>query len=143
METVALPVHYSKLGLYKTWCFDRGYNITFSDKHKSKINPKSKWEAVEGVEGMPVISFCSFRRFWDTNNKFLKIRARGEDTCDKCFLIASNLDTNNKKASDEAMERHRRYREEKSRMRGNMTRERLQALEVGWVVNKFEFLDDN
>ena len=97
VATIALPVHYSKLGLYKQWCFDRGYTITFANKNKTSINPKDKWEARDDAECLPVVSFRSFKRFWDTNFAQLKVRPRGEDTCDKCFVIATNIVTNQKK----------------------------------------------
>ena len=51
----------------------------------------------DDAEQLPVVSFRSFKRFWDTNYPQLKVRPKGEDTCDKCFVISTNLKTNQKK----------------------------------------------
>ena len=45
--------------------------------------------------------------------------------------------------SDEATERHRRYKEERRQMRNNMLRDRLEELETGRAAESLEFLNND
>ena len=45
--------------------------------------------------------------------------------------------------SEEAMERHRKFKEEKRQMRNNMERDRLQDIEAGHVTDNLDLLDND
>ena len=44
--------------------------------------------------------------------------------------------------SDEVIERHRKYKEEKRQMRNNIERNRMEALRAGKVADNLEILED-
>mmetsp|Transcript_26618 Transcript_26618/g.56042 ORF Transcript_26618/g.56042 Transcript_26618/m.56042 type:complete len:197 (+) Transcript_26618:74-664(+) len=94
VETVCLPPHFSKFGIYLDWSFSEGHIVTWSNRSRTKINPLILWEYwscdeewPEGSSPGDIVLFSLFKRFWQHQFLDLKIQACGADICDKCFEL--------------------------------------------------------
>ena len=104
-DFVYLPPSFSKRQCYLSFCSESGWEPEWIDKGKSKMKPLSEWRPREGyvlteeqassqVEGEvvePIVSWRSFQRYWAKHFQELKVRAKGEDTCADCYLLALKL----------------------------------------------------
>ncbi len=99
VETVCLPPHYTKLGIYQDWCLHQGHIIAFVKKSWCKINgpslqlsqPFDDDEWPEESEQGNVVPFSCFKTFWQANYHELVVRAQGKDTCNKYFEIFDSI----------------------------------------------------
>jgi len=104
-ERVTLPPHMNKRSIFCDWCEQNGWQVKMIDKCKAKMAQIKDWELADGFyrtqaeadqhEGgkvaLPICSYRSFIRYWDTNFPKLVIRKSGEDTCDDCHRIMLNI----------------------------------------------------
>ena len=111
-----LPSHYSKLQLYKKWCFRQGYIVTYINKSTNHMAKASEWQLRPrddnndgpwpmGSERKHVVSLRSFWRFWNNFYPFLKIRDRGKGTSDR--RCNNTLSRTTKMLSHQRSERNR------------------------------------
>lgn len=93
VDTVLLPSHYSKRGLFVKFCYGQGKLVKVVDAKGNfgKIEDMADRTDEEwaGQHPGPVCAYSSFHGFWDKHYSKLKIQGRSEDTCNDCHVMAN------------------------------------------------------
>jgi hypothetical protein len=78
-EKIELPTHMTKRGLYKQFCWERGWKLVSDNKGKYTRTPRlHDTEFLEGSERKEVCAWSSFEKYWKEKHPNLKIRASSD-----------------------------------------------------------------
>ena len=88
-DTLDLPNHMTKRGLYRDYCTQIGWNVTCTDKghfiYKERTDEEWTSSTDQSVERDTCPSWQTFRRFWKRDYPKLVITNPSKDTCDMCY----------------------------------------------------------
>jgi hypothetical protein len=88
-EKIELPTHMTKRGLYKQFCWQRGWNLVSDAKGNYTKTPRPyDTEFLDGSERQEVNAWSTFENYWKIKYPNLKIRASSEDICSECHIVA-------------------------------------------------------
>ena len=114
-EIVYLPPNATKRALWLEWVRERGWDPVQTCKNRRKYKRKNEWDFAPGfycdyddanlaeplilpdgtevppAVAKPVVPFSTFHALWKREFSYLRVRARGEDTCTICFKIRNNM----------------------------------------------------
>ena len=98
VDEVVLPPHYSIHKIYVAWVCSMGWQVTYSNRARTRHNAIDKYIRVEegfdddnGIAKQQVCSYRCFRMFWKKEFPKLKMRNRGEDVCTDCVIFTNRL----------------------------------------------------
>jgi hypothetical protein len=91
VDVIDLPSSCTKLGLYKSFLAERGWQFLFDPKNRIKDK-----RPIEGMEPDPedpddLPSITTFLTHWEKHFPKMKIQKKAADICDECFVFANQV----------------------------------------------------
>ena len=93
-----LPPHMGKHRCYANWCYSRGWKVKKKSKALTTYKNVKDYERrehddtwPEGTECKDVIGWSAFWNYWQKKHKDIHVRAKGEDVCTDCHILAQSL----------------------------------------------------
>jgi hypothetical protein len=88
-EKIELPTHMTKRGLYRKFCWERGWKLVSDSKGKyTRTHRPYDTEFPEGSEREEIGAWSSFEKYWKEKYPNIKIRASSENICSECHIVA-------------------------------------------------------
>jgi hypothetical protein len=91
IDSVDLPSHCTKLGLYKQFVAEHGWKFVYDPKNRimDKVAIEGMEQDPEDVSLLPSIK--SFLGYWEKHFPKMKIQPPSADICDDCFVFANQV----------------------------------------------------
>eukprot|EP00977_Amphora_coffeiformis_P029354 scaffold40233_cov191-Amphora_coffeaeformis.AAC.1 len=102
-EIKLLPPYFTKRSLYQRYCYGQGWEVSTNCRgspNKKKERGDVEW-TVLGQECGEIVSWTTFREFWNTHYADLAVGKPSEDTCSICHKYCIQLKFNNARNSCE------------------------------------------